>query len=513
MRIVLRAMDTEEDILSAGGRWDRRGKCFDGESDKAVVLHLHDGQLEAARWFRAWLAGYLSGKHGPETERVWSVLFAGGRRGGKSDLAVKILAAFAVAAAGSNIWAVSPAQAETQELADVLAAVLPGAWYTYRDDPHWRYTLANGSRIWLRSGHKPETLKRGRADLVLLNEAQRFPQRAYATVRPPTADTGGLVLLAANPPEDPIGDWLMDFYDDAKAGRRRSRLFEFDPRRNPTVTRESLEDLEHEVDDRTFRREILGEFIPTGDRVLYAWSSRLHVQPAPAPDANVTAQFTQRHFGAPASAVVGMDFQLSPFMAAVVFRAFTDPDHPTAASPALWAVDEVVVEHGNEDDLVDELEQRGYDGKSTVVVADASGEWQDAERTRGRGSFDMLRKREWRRVYPPDDKSRKNPLIAERVAVTNARLRTADGKIHVYSVPANAQLNRALREWENKHGRPNRSSPHAHLSDAFSYPLWRFFPRRATPAPVEYEAIPGGRGERARDFGAAFGLPDEDDDE
>jgi hypothetical protein len=278
-----------------------------------------------------------------------------------------------------------------------------------------------------------------------------------------------------------------------------ARVFEFDPRKNPHVVHESLEDMRADVDEKTFKREVLGEFVPVGEMVFHAWSPRLNVcEPT---GREVTAEFLARHFGRDRGyqVAVGADFQLTPHMAAVIVRAFEAPGCPCGA-PHLWYTDEVVVEKGDENDLVDALEEKGLDPKRTIVIADASGAWQDAERTKGRGSFDMFRRRGWLNIVPPDPKANRNPQVVERVKVANARMKSADEQRHLFSVPGNEALNRALRRWENKNGIPSRTSEWAHLCDAATYPLWRFFPRKAAPSRVEYQPVPAGRSERRSSF-------------
>ncbi len=497
MALELRDNATREALIRVGGKWDRKLKRYVGPADKVVALGLQPAQIDAARWYAAWLRGYVRGKHTADTERVWSVLLAGGRRGGKSDLAVKALMLFLIAVAGNGdaamVWAVSAIIDKTQELRDVIDRELPADWYRYSEEL-CRYTLVNGSRLWLLSGFKPDRLKRGRADVVLVNEAQEFPERVYALVRPATADTGGLVMLTANPPSNPIGQWVLDAYEDAKAGRRRMKLFEIDPKLNPFAVPESLADLKHELDEITFRKEIGGEFLPIGDRVLYAWSSKESIRPLDGAE-DVTGAFTQKHFGRAFPDIIGADFQRTPYMAAVQFRAYRDPADP-AGEPLLWAVGYWAPEETDEDGLIDVLERDGLSAERTVVIADASGEWQDAERTRGRGSYDVFRRRGWRYIYPPDANSKRNPDIIERVTVANARIKDAAGKRHVFSVPANDQLNKSLRDWENKGGRPHRRSRHAHLADAFSYPLYRFYPRQGPRQKIEFQAIPRGHSAR-----------------
>lgn len=502
-------MVAEEDgevILSVGGRWDKRDKRYDGDADQAVVLGLHPGQIEPARWFARWCEARLRGEtlsvsvvdadgRGQSKRPVYSCLCAGGRRGGKTDFCVKCALCFCVLIPGSRVWLVSENIPKTEELDEVLLDLLPSGWYARLGAPWYRYTFLNGSSLHLRSAHDAESLKRGRCDFAVLNEAQNIPERAYAIVRAAIADTGGLVLLAANPPDNtPLGQWVGDFYERTKARRRASKLFEFDPRLNPHVRVEALESMADEIDERSFRIEILGEFLPRTDVVFYSWSQD-NVVPLPEMGRIVTGEFLRRRMGSrPFPRVIGADFQMAPHMAAVSYQAYDDPLDPfdQGGEPLLWIAEEFRLEGATEDDLIDELEARGFRGDETAVIADASGEWQDAERTRGKGSYDRFRERKWRFIFTPDKDTKRNPLIIERTSVANSRMRAADGRRRLFSAPENYHTNRALKLWEIKNGFPNKRSEHAHLSDAVTYPLYRWYPRKLR-SKVEYKGL-GARG-------------------
>jgi len=487
LRVIIRSLAGER-LLSVGGRWDRKRRTYAGQAKSARFLALHDGQLEAAHWIRRWFEAYVQGRtleeHG---KHMRSLLIAGGRRGGKSDFAIKVAIAFAIMRPRSRVWIVAPSMPASEEIELALFDLLPRTWYWHLGAPWFRFALVNGSTITLRSAIDPEKLKRGRADFVVMNEAQRMRERCFAILRPALADKGGLLLIAANPPEDAIGQWVADFVEETQAGRRPAKYIHLDARKNPYADQGSLDDLALEVDERTYRIERHGEFLPRLDICFHAWSPTLNVQPRP--DVGLmTHEFTERRFGRPYDFICGFDFQLHPYMAVVFFEVFRDPARPEG-EPLLWAVDFATVK-GNEDELINLLErERGYDGDRVACVVDASGEWQDAERTRGRGSCDVLRRRRWGHIFLPDAKTRKNPDIVERVAVANARICTADKLRHVFSTPENLELNVALRKWERRNGVPHRKSVHAHLCDAFSYPLYRLYPRKRLPGPFRYDRI------------------------
>ncbi len=467
-------------LLQVGGQWDRISKKYVADAKTSAVLGLHRGQLEAARWLARWFQARASGTTLREGDRaIYSLLLHGGRRAGKTDLGAKAGVCYAVFRPRSWVWLISENAPKTEELEENVRGWLPTSWYEYRGAPWYQFLLANGSVIWLRSAHKPVSLKRGRCDFAVLNEAQNMAESAFAIVRAATADNGGLTVLAANPPDSPVGFWVESFFEEARAGKRPAREFELNARQNPHVDLESLLSMRDEVDERTYRREILGEFLPREDVVFYAWSNAAsgNVRPVPQlPSADVTRSFAKKHLYREFDRIVGVDLQKTPYPCAVTLKAFVDPDDP-GGEPLLWYVDVTVIENGDEGALSQALIDKGYDPRETPLIIDASGSWQGIDRKRQTPSFEIFESLGWAWVFKPDEQMERNPDIVERIRVANSLMKTASGKRRLFSSPDLLQLNTALKNWENRSGVPYRRSIYAHLGDAATYPLWRFYPR------------------------------------
>ncbi len=520
---------TDEQILKVGGRWDRRRKRWGrgkaGKARKMLVLRFHRGQEDAARWFADWLRRFVKNDW-RDYRRAWSVLLIGGRRSGKTHIACAAMVVFAVLNPRALLWAISPTLETGDELDENFRAVLPRGWYIRKQAKTGRsttYRLANGSRILLKSGVKPQRLKAGRIDMCLLNEAQELSQLAYTKVRAPIADRGGVVLMTANPPDAPIGRWVEDHYNGVRAGRIDGVAFEFDPLRNPWINYEALASIGNEIDAKSFERDVLGLFPPIGDIVMHGWSDRDSIR-EPTPNlVDVTAELCRAKLGRAAGYLVGMDFQKTPHMAAVVYKLFRDPTDVSAVEEVIaWIVDECIVEDADEHDLLDALEEtprwqmgdrkpetrpadrEGYRGwiehgtddpeapVHCAVVMDASAWWQDGAHSKGRRSDRELAARRWTHCHRPRPEKgrdglpmRNNPDVSERVKLANARLKVQNGKRRLFSCAHNETTNRAMRSWENSKssGQPNRSSDYAHPIDAATYPIYRFFAVPKTKSP------------------------------
>lgn len=525
---------SDEELVELGGRWDRQEKRWaDQPHTRRAVVRVPRGsdQEQPARWlcewFRRWVEGgtgahwgargvMLAGRADPvEFVRAWTLMLYGGRRGGKTTLSVLALLMMAVAFPGSRDYAISPTQAETDELEQELVRMTPRAWarsHSQGAGKSLQYRFANGSRIIFISGHKPRGLKRGRMDIVLYNEAQDQHKAGYTRLRGAIVDKAGLVILACNPPDAPIGRWVEDLYERARAQAvdattrvRLAQLFHLAGKNNPFVSAESLADMRKELDDVSARREVDGEMgIAIGDVVWHGFSATESVRAVPPNFIDVTAEVTRREFGGAGGYIVGMDFQLTPAMVAVIFKIFVDPDDESREL-LLWVVDEIVLDKADEYQLCDALESqhrwtregshptetyRGWsvpeedrdEPRRCVVVMDASGFFQDGAHNKGKTSDLALRSRRWDWLFPPHKGSDRNPDILERCKVTNRMLKAADsedgkviGRRRLFFAPTVLKVIESMKLWELRNGIPYRRSPYAHVSDGVSYPVFRLF--------------------------------------
>jgi hypothetical protein len=562
--------ETDEQLVEIGGRWDRKRKRWVGAAkEDVVIVRVPRGsdQEQPARWLAEWFTRYTDGPKGahwdkPKTirgrdagerwgrklpprisvefRRVWTLMLVGGRRGGKSHLAIVALVLMMLLVPRARLWAISPTQTETDELEQAFRELVPTHWYSERlggAGKDLQFKLANGSRLLFLSGYKPRSLKRGRCDMALLNEAQNMHRATWRQLRGAIADKAGLVLLACNPPDEAIGRWIDELYNRIRARTVKAEAFLHVGKANPFVTDQALDDMRAEVDDITAQREIDGQLgIPIGDVVFHAWSPD-NIREVPSHMVDVTAEETKRELGRAAGYVVGMDFQRQPHEAAGVFKLFRDPTSEDPNEVIPWLVDGVLAPDANEDELLDALERmprwardgrdptntyRGWierddkpdDPQHCAVVMDASAWWQDSEHQQGKRSDQILRGRRWTFLYRPQRDSDRNPAVAERCKVTNARLKQADtppspehpagkiGRRRMFVCPHVVDFIQALAQWENNPttGQPSRDSSKAHAGDAVSYVVYRFFGMPKLPRlPIEYRSA-GRRFDREDDY-------------
>lgn len=522
-----------EVLLDVGGKWDRREKKYVDKAETIRPIQVHPGQVEATEFFAGWLDRYQRGEHLPDDERIFSIIFSGGQRSGKSWLGVCIGAvAFALANPGSYVWVVSPTNDDFEEVEDMLEATMPPEWFTYQKTRK-RFAIHNGSRIVLRSAHRPESLKKGRCDLPIMNECQQMDEKAFAICRARIADSGGIVIGCANPPDKPIGEWVGDWVAEADSGQRQAKHFWFNPFDNPHIDHAPLLALKKELDPRTYDAEVLGKFLSIGDAVFYNWDRLVNettpekltrylrslpgVDPLYVPR-DITREVTQALEGRHFLRVIGVDVQRRP-MASVEYRFFENPlcpmpreyvrrhngagefvgwatRQPKAGDWSRWClaviVNEVVIE-GDEADLAMDWYEAGWEPDDTLIICDASAKWQFGERdplkvkqlreqVKGKGSWAVFRSLGWHHLRNPDRDMEKNPDVIERVRAATARTATKIagdfGQHFLFIFSQCKQTAKAIRSWPTVNGKPSRTSKHAHLGDAVTYVMHRLFTRR-----------------------------------
>lgn len=520
----------DEIVVSVGGRWDRNLEDYDGEAEVGVVAYPHAGQIPALQWFVKWMGVHAGRRDEPprlddgalekmeqqlvEEDEVFSAMFAGGRRGGKTWFAALACAMYAVQFPNAIVWVVNPNDTKHDEVRRYMSALLAPEWIA-RETVADGWELINGSAIMLKSayvGTDPDAIKEGEAHLVWMNEGQKMAKRVYVVARGAIVDSSGLVLICANPPvEAKDQQWVGDFAADSQAGRQLSCYRHFNPLDNPHINRLSLLALSREVDERTFRIEVLGEFLPPANTVAWNWirtkdgNERTRPEDDPVAAAkwlDVTEGFLRAEDeGDGLADMIGMDFQVHPWMGGPVFRFYAPVDQaPTRDNVVMWGVDEIVIE-GDEAQWCESAIAKGYNPETTIIVGDGTGQYQHSRRRntdspppewKGKGSFDILRMGGFRHVVPPSRRIRNNnPFVTDRARAFTSMIESGLGKKkrrRLFMDPDRCPKTcKSIREWPNVHGKPSRIHEAAHLGDGTSYPIVRIFPRilrSEKPGPV-----------------------------
>ena len=428
--LVLRSLETRETVLWAGGRWDRLDRCWlKQDPESAQIIDIHKGQLPFVSWFAEFLRDYREG-----LPRDVSLALAGGaRRGGKTFALLQcVLAALidvpATRGVPTNGWLVSVAHSERDEIDKTVQRTLLPEWYTYREWPRHVYKFVHGSEAVNVSADDPESLKKGKADFLLLNEAQKMPSAALENALSGTEDTEGIALLAANPPRRSKGEWVYDLQQEIVSGEYgpEAKFWHFDPLLNPFISqraKQRVTKILRKINPAAAEADEDGIWRRPGELAYEAFSRIHNIRQAPQLG-DITHELTRRRLGKSYRLLGGYDPNNRPHHAGTLWRIYG-----SIQDPILWAVDEVVVDHADgEEHFLEVVDSKGYGPDDVVWVMDNSCFFQDSHRRHGFCSADYFRKWKYRCEYnqPPAPGSKtgrpRNPDIELRVDLLNKLL-------------------------------------------------------------------------------------------
>lgn len=521
-----------EEIYRVGGKWDRyanRGRgAYVGDAETGRVIKLRPSQVEAARWFAAWLENRRSWlAKRPGVKRPDHVLFLGGpRRGGKTVDAVLFVMSLCLEVPGAVTYIVSATIELREEIERLFAGDptgswkgLPAHWYEYFKTPQFKYYFANGSTCRNVSGAIPARMKRGKAHAVLINEAQEQAASVATYSVPSVIDTNGLAIFAANPPDKPKGQWINGFREKLRGIDEEGRplcaevegqYFAVDPALNDTIDqglRGAVAVTLAAIDEDAAKRDATGLWLPVGDLAYPKFIARPTdrggmVGPPPDTLKDITREALRRA-RAPYNYdyVIGGDFQAAWAMVAAVFRVF---ERPTDRKQIYWLVDEVVVE-GDEIDLSDDVIEKGYSPDNAIWIPDATGEMQDGKHSKRNTSFGKLQKQGWK-VIPPNEKVSEgaknavNPRVYKRLGMMFKLMQEE----RFFVAPHCKIMVEALSKCPLHKGRYGGMVPYgdfSHPTDACGYPLWKLEPeiKKLPGRPLrltDIAALPVGRTNR-----------------
>ena len=397
-----------EDISTGGGVWDSLYNQWQTGSDgkrlppqRPVVFDLRESQVPAFRCFAAWIAKWRR----KEATQADGLIAFGGRRSGKTVVGLLgcLFAAIDVGRVDGTpliTWLVSCNHPAREELDRELRALLLPGWAVYREmagvsSPAHTYTLLNGAQITHRTAEDPEALHVGRCDIALQNEAGKQTQIAFANIVNAMVDKSGFLFLASSRPRRSKANWIALLVKDQRRLGQDANFpfFELDPKLNDSIDQgkrqrvlDTLKRLDPDDADE-------GALLEAGSYV-YAppFDEMEHVKPMPQvglPD--LTREVTRKIAGVERDHIIGCDFQGRPAMVASVWKVvgkLPDQWH-------LWCVKSYFVEATDEEGLIDEIAGDGYSPENSLIIGDASGQWQKGDHGSGPVSFRFFRDRRY----------------------------------------------------------------------------------------------------------------------
>ena len=212
--------------------------------------------------------------------------------------------------------------------------------------------------------------------------------------------------------------------------------------------------LANSYDDQFYRQEVLGEYLNLSGGMVYASFSR---------DANVQRVTADRR----RPLLWALDFNVDPMSSLVA----------QITGRKVMIVDEIVIRNGTTRDACEEFLKRFPDQEGEIVVyGDASG---NQQQTTGSTDYQMIREyfAVSTNLVVSYQVPKSNPLVRDRVNLTNSKLRSAAGEVELIVDPKCKEL---IKDFEQVAYKTDscqvdkyKDRLRTHLSDALGYLLWQ----------------------------------------
>ena len=379
-----------------------------------------------------------------ETSRFRNVV--AGRRFGKTYLSTTELLRAATGGKNKNCWYVAPTYGAAKEIAwDMLISMIPDEYLIKTNETALTIKLINGSTISLKGAEKPNNL-RGRAlDFVVLDEfADMRPEAWFEVLRPSLSDREGSALFIGTP------KGRNHFYDLWAKGINSTdgwSSFQYTTLDGGNVSEHEIEQARADLDERTFNQEYCAEFVTYSGLIYYNFDRALSVIKA-EDDGTSTI-------------LCGMDFNVSPMTSIQMIRKGSD----------LIVIDECIIYGSNTQEMADELHLR-YPSRHICVFPDPACR-QRRTSAAGKTDLSILQNNNF------ETKVRKSHTpVRDRINSVNSRLKTGDGKRHLFISDKCKQTIKSLERQTYKEGtsQPDKDGGYDHLNDALGYALDYLFP-------------------------------------
>jgi hypothetical protein len=387
-------------------------------------------------------------------------VLACGRRWGKTDLAVVVLLAAALALEGLYRY-IGPSftSARRQFWRRKLKRRLDPSWLLRPiNETRMEVELFNGSIIECMGAEDPDALKGEGVAGAVLDECatilERRPETWAEAVRPSLADVEGWALLMGTPKAH---NGFYNLHQLGLRGLHGFRAWQFPSATNPFLKAEEIAHAKATTDERTYRQEWEASFEALAGRAYYAFERALHYYLGGVPVDRFVPMCVSFDFNVnPATAILGQKVGNEARVWREVFLVNRGGEATRAAALAAKAL----------------LTDIGWKGPIRIY-GDASGR---AKKTTGPADHAVLRE-----VFPgahwriPDE----NPHVRDRIAAVNSRLKTIDGKIHMVIDPTCEHLMTDFDRVTMKNTGELDEGPDkmlGHITAALGYWLARDFP-------------------------------------
>lgn len=435
-----------------GGRYDQWSGQYTGETPTSVlILPCSEMQFELVTCDSSRIEGN------------------GGRGSGKSEGGVLRALRYIAERPNENGQCVSPWFDLTKIIWSKLLAQIPRSWLLpgklgiLRSDRELRF--ANGVAVRFRSADNPDSLRSWGGGWTFVDEEQDVTDEAVAVIWPSLRCSARPCLWSVGTPKaGEYRDRHERLADDPSA-----TVLRFDSYSNPFVSPAAFELSKSQMTADMYRQEILAEWIDLDDAYVCRreFDPLLHSVKFPFDiGKDITRAVTQSRVGAARAYVAGVDYNLGPPCCAWVYRVF-------AGKPNKWIVVDIIHAYGEASNLAAALKEHGYTGANTLVIDDASGEYNKYGGKRSaNSSARLMRNAGYMCIHP-----KKNPRIKDRVNALLVKMKPAEGEpTWLYDSKHGTAVRKVMKgiKWSNQE--LDKSAGVDHDFDAATYPLHFFCP-------------------------------------
>ena len=326
-------------------------------------------------------------------------------------------------------------------------------WVRKINESELSVTLKNNTTIALKGADNFQSLRGIKLSYCVIDEAAQVQSDAfYEVIRPALADSQGGVLFISTP----LGknNWTFDLYNKEKEDPDNWKSWQFTTLEGGFVSDEEIEQARQDMSEKQFNQEFNATFESFGDQVAWAFNRDENIKELPNADLRTI--------------YIGMDFNVAPINAAIMVREGED----------LYIIDEIQMYSSNTDELATEIKRR-YPNSKVFVYPDPSGA---ARKTSANGhtDFTILTNAGFNVKAP-----RRHDPVRDRINALNARLRSADGKNHLFVSKRCKYSIESLEKYCFKPGTqiPDKDSGFDHMFDAISYCVAFIFPLQRVQEP------------------------------
>lgn len=369
-----------------------------------------------------------------------------GRRWGKTTLAIRELC-YHAKDPGKDVYYIAPSyrMAKTIVWKRLKHKLQDLRWIKKCNETELSITLKNNSTISLKGADNPDSLRGVSLSFAVFDEFAYMDRDTWdLVIRPALADQEGPALFITTP----LGksNWAYDLFCMHETSPDW-QSFTFTTLDGGFVTLEEINAAKRDLDERSFRQEFLATFETYGNQVAYAFNRDDHLRTLDKPSLD--------------RIIVGMDFNVDPMTAAILVRQGDN----------LYVIDEICANNSNTQEIAEEIRRRYPKSEITVYPDPASRQRKSS--AGGQTDFTILQNAGFKVLAPNS-----HNLVRDRINSLNARLKTTDGKIHLYIDPKCKKIIESLEKYSYKEGTqiPDKDSGFDHMFDALSYAVDYLFP-------------------------------------